>query len=634
MAKTAKVIKEDRMKAKRANLKAARNSKIKGQPPKGKKESITAESKEADKLKFDEVTIKKNIAAMLEEYKKAGGAFELGGEDDEMVDGSDVEEAEEEEEQSDGDANSDDDDAEGASSDAEDADADEENDEEDDDDEDIDGVDEDEEAGEQNSSLSNEDAVMSDAEVESDDESEENSDDEEPADEESDREEAEELAKDVSGDEDQDEIGAEETEAKKKERKEQREKRKFDFERNDRTIFIGNLPSTYDHRDVVKLFKSCGPVESARIRSVIPEKEKLSPKVAQITKKLHPKVNSVNAYLVFEKHDDNETHIKKALSLNGKLVDEHHIRVDRAQHPNSKRMTLTSRKKSVFVGNLRFDIRDDDLIKHFEKVGPVDYVRLVRDKATGLGKGFGFVKFEERAAVKKALELNETQFQGRSLRIKKVDEKALKMGEEKSKRPAGQGESKFEDAQRKHEENQGFKRAKIETEDDDDDNDEEDDEDGAPPKKAFKVREQSNGTKRGGFNNRGRGAGMTRPNYESRGGFNGKNEERGGKPNYRGGRPGGNLRGGFGRGGPRGGGFGRGGFKSDGPPGRGGFRPGGINRGGHRGGRGGGFRDGGAGGRGGGGPRQGRPGPRPDGNFSKDKQKTSLKKKMGTPNKR
>lgn len=210
---------------------------------------------------------------------------------------------------------------------------------------------------------------------------------------------------------------------KNKDRKEQREKRKFDFERNNRTVFIGNLPNTYEHRDVAKLFKSCGPVESARIRSVVPEKEKLPPKVAQITKRMHPKINSVNAYLVFEKSDDNEEHIKKALAMNGRLIDEHHIRVDRAQHPDSKRMTLTSRKKSVFVGNLRFDLRDDDLIKCFEKVGSVDYVRLVRDKATGLGKGFGFVKFQERAPVKKALELNDTQFQGRAIRVKKVDDK-------------------------------------------------------------------------------------------------------------------------------------------------------------------------------------------------------------------
>lgn len=211
-----------------------------------------------------------------------------------------------------------------------------------------------------------------------------------------------------------------EAESEKKTRQ-KREKRKFDFEKNSRTIFVGNLPDTLDHKDVAKMFKECGPVESARIRSVIPEKEKLSPKVALITKRLHPKVNSVNAYVVF-KNNENDVCLKKALAMNGKVIDGHQIRVDRAQRPKARKETLTSRKKSVFVGNLRFDLRDDDLINHFNKIGSVNYVRLVRDSSSGLGKGFGFVVFDERASVKKALELNETQFKGRSLRVKKVQE--------------------------------------------------------------------------------------------------------------------------------------------------------------------------------------------------------------------
>lgn len=201
-----------------------------------------------------------------------------------------------------------------------------------------------------------------------------------------------------------------------------RQKKKFDFERNARTIFVGNLPTTLDQKGVQKLFKECGPIESARIRSIIAEKEKLSPKVALITKRLHPKVDSFNAYVVF-KTNENDQSIKKALAMNGRQIDGHHIRVDRAKRPNAKKETLTSRKKSIFVGNLRFDIRDDELINHFKQIGEVNYVRLVRDKNTGMGKGFGFVVFNERCAVKKALELNETKFKGRELRVKKVDGK-------------------------------------------------------------------------------------------------------------------------------------------------------------------------------------------------------------------
>lgn len=199
--------------------------------------------------------------------------------------------------------------------------------------------------------------------------------------------------------------------------KEAKKKKKFDFERNERTIFVGNLPKTMSQKNIEKLFKPYGSVEAARIRNVVPEKEKLSPKVALLADKIHPKIDSFNAYVVFK---DVES-AKKALEMNGRLIESHHIRVDRATRPKAKKETLTSRKKTIFVGNLRFDIRDDDLFNHFEKVAPVDYVRIVRDRSTGLGKGFGFVVFKERASVKAALELNETNFKGRSLRVKRVD---------------------------------------------------------------------------------------------------------------------------------------------------------------------------------------------------------------------
>ena len=254
----------------------------------------------------------------------------------------------------------------------------------------------------------------------------------------------------------------------KLDRKAQRDKRKFDFERNTRTIFVGNLPNTYDHKDVAKLFKVCGPVESARIRSVVPEKEKLPPKVALITKRMHSKVNSVNAYVVFEKTDD-DSYVMKALKMNGKKIDGHHIRVDRAQRPKVKRETLASRKKSIFVGNLRFDIRDDDLFNYFEKVGPVNYVRIVRDSSTGLGKGFGFVVFQDRASVRKALDtLNESNFKGRKIRIKKVerDDKA------KSERKADKGKQK-----RKEKEHNQDEEVEEQEDEDDDHNDQDYDDD-------------------------------------------------------------------------------------------------------------------------------------------------------------
>lgn len=51
-------------------------------------------------------------------------------------------------------------------------------------------------------------------------------------------------------------------------------------------------------------------------------------------------------------------------------------------------------KRSLFVGNLAFNIDDEAVRNHFEEFGTVEGVRLIRDKATGVGKGFGYVLFE------------------------------------------------------------------------------------------------------------------------------------------------------------------------------------------------------------------------------------------------
>ena len=51
-------------------------------------------------------------------------------------------------------------------------------------------------------------------------------------------------------------------------------------------------------------------------------------------------------------------------------------------------------KRSLFVGNLPFNLEEEELREHFEEFGTIESVRLIRDKATGVGKGFGYVLFE------------------------------------------------------------------------------------------------------------------------------------------------------------------------------------------------------------------------------------------------
>ena len=57
--------------------------------------------------------------------------------------------------------------------------------------------------------------------------------------------------------------------------------------------------------------------------------------------------------------------------------------------------------KAVFLGNVKFNEQEDNIRRHFEKCGSITDVRLVRDTATGMGKGFGYVNFDTTDAVEK-----------------------------------------------------------------------------------------------------------------------------------------------------------------------------------------------------------------------------------------
>ncbi|KAJ3315952.1 Nucleolar protein 12 [Boothiomyces sp. JEL0838] len=184
-----------------------------------------------------------------------------------------------------------------------------------------------------------------------------------------------------------------------------REKIQKIIEKNERTIFVGNLPVTV----IEKAFS-----------------EKLPRKQAFIAKKLHEKRESLNAYIVFKESEA----AKKALSLNGAVFMDHHIRVDIAEKKQEKQRDS---KRCVFIGNLPFDIADEQVWGFFEGVGEIENVRLIRDRKTNVGKGFGYVQFKERASVVLALKLNDNELEGRKLRVTRAVESLADKSEKATK---------------------------------------------------------------------------------------------------------------------------------------------------------------------------------------------------------
>ncbi|KAI8612958.1 hypothetical protein BC830DRAFT_1134385 [Chytriomyces sp. MP71] len=190
---------------------------------------------------------------------------------------------------------------------------------------------------------------------------------------------------------------------------------KDDHAKNKRSIFIGNLPVKAVEKAVSKrllaLFKPFGAIESLRFRSIA-FSSVMPRKASFLAKSFHPERDAMNAYLVFK----NEESVEKALSVNGQVFDGKHIRVDKAIKSES-----TDFKRSVFLGNLAFDISDEALWDHFKDCGEIQNIRVVRDKKTNIGKGFGYVQFAERHAVQVALQMDGHEMDGRKMRVTKCE---------------------------------------------------------------------------------------------------------------------------------------------------------------------------------------------------------------------
>ena len=76
---------------------------------------------------------------------------------------------------------------------------------------------------------------------------------------------------------------------------------------------------------------------------------------------------------------------------------------------------------NIYVGNLNYRIRENDLRSMMEQYGTVESVKIVKDRETGRSKGFAFVEMSEDADANRAIEeLNEKELEGRKMVVKEA----------------------------------------------------------------------------------------------------------------------------------------------------------------------------------------------------------------------
>lgn len=71
----------------------------------------------------------------------------------------------------------------------------------------------------------------------------------------------------------------------------------------------------------------------------------------------------------------------------------------------------------IYVGNLSYDMTEDQLRKEFEAYGKVNSARLITNRFNGKSKGYGFVQMPVREEAEKAVAaLNDKEIMGRKMR--------------------------------------------------------------------------------------------------------------------------------------------------------------------------------------------------------------------------
>ncbi len=79
---------------------------------------------------------------------------------------------------------------------------------------------------------------------------------------------------------------------------------------------------------------------------------------------------------------------------------------------------------NIYIGNLSFNVTEEELGKLFSERGKVSSVDIIRDKFTGKSRGFAFVEMPDQTEAESAIQ---------ALNGKKVKDRNIKVNQARSK---------------------------------------------------------------------------------------------------------------------------------------------------------------------------------------------------------
>ena len=78
----------------------------------------------------------------------------------------------------------------------------------------------------------------------------------------------------------------------------------------------------------------------------------------------------------------------------------------------------------LFVGNLSWNLTENELHDTFSQYGQIDECRIITDRETGRSRGFGFITFENADSAEEAMSaLDGHELDGRPMKVNEAKER-------------------------------------------------------------------------------------------------------------------------------------------------------------------------------------------------------------------
>ncbi|KAK1274907.1 Polyadenylate-binding protein RBP47C [Acorus gramineus] len=183
-----------------------------------------------------------------------------------------------------------------------------------------------------------------------------------------------------------------------------------DPERDQRTVFAFQMPLKATERDVYEFFSKAGKVRDVRL--IMDRNSRRSKGVGYI--EFYDVMSVPMAIALSGQHLFGQPVMVKPSEAEKNLVQS-------TSGGGSGGLSGAGMARKLYVGNLHFNITEDQLKQVFEPFGPVELVQLPLDPETGQCKGFGFVQFAQLEHAKAAQSLNgKLEIAGRVIKVSSV----------------------------------------------------------------------------------------------------------------------------------------------------------------------------------------------------------------------